>query len=118
VTVTVDGADRLAATMHAAADAIRDLGPTNTKVAALIAGRTRPPRLTGRLAGSIRPSSDATTATVGTDVVYGPVHEYGWPRRNIRARRYLSGAFASSTDQAVAMYAAAISDAIGHVRGL
>jgi len=34
-------------------------------------------RASGRLIGSIAPRSDATSATVGTNVVYGAIHQFG-----------------------------------------
>jgi phage gpG-like protein len=117
VTVTVEGADRLAATMHAAADDLGDLTGTHTLVASMIAGRVNPPRLTGALAASITGRGSPTEAVVGSSLVYAPVHEYGWPRRHIRARRYLSAAFAASTADATRAYERAVADAVSQIRG-
>lgn len=117
MSTTVEGADTLARTLSTAADTLADMSATNAAVAAMLAGRVNPPRRTGRLAASIHPSSDATTATVGTSLVYAPVHEYGWPRRHIRARRYLSAAFTRSVTDAQRAYERAAAAAVAKVKG-
>lgn len=117
MTVTVEGADRLAATMRAAAGELADMGAVHAAVGSMIAGRVSPPRLTGRLAGSIRSSSTPRDVVVGSNLVYAPVHEYGWPAHNIRARRYLASAFAGSINTALDQYGQAVADAVRKVKG-
>ena len=118
MTVTVQGADRLAATLHAAADDLADMGAVHAAVGSLIAARVHPPRLTGRLAGSIRASSSAREVVVGSNLVYAPVQEYGWPAHGIRATRFLASAFAGSINTATDRYADAVADAIRDVKGV
>lgn len=49
---------------------------------------------TGRLrssisAGQTRKTSEGYENTIGTNVVYAPTHEFGYPKRNIPARPFL-----------------------------
>ncbi|OFV87457.1 MAG: hypothetical protein A3J75_06540 [Acidobacteria bacterium RBG_16_68_9] len=55
----------------------------------------RAPILTGTLRRSItveKAKDRPLTVDVGTNVVYAPPHEFGWPERNIKERAYLRGA--------------------------
>ncbi|HKE75222.1 MAG TPA: hypothetical protein VKB57_16490 [Acidimicrobiales bacterium] len=117
VKITVEGADRLARTLQKAADDLADWTPVHGKVARMIAAATQPPSRSGALKASIRGTGTATEAVVGSSLVYAPVIEFGWPRRNIRPRRFLTSAFDSHRDQAVSMYSDAVADTIGHVKG-
>lgn len=98
--VTVEGADRLAATLHAAADDLENLQSAHGDVAQLVLdrARSRVPIRSGRLAGSGRPDSTATESVVsfgGGGVRYAvPIHWGTGPRvglrgpHNIRATRF------------------------------
>jgi phage gpG-like protein len=44
---------------------------------------------TGALVGSLQMSWDKKEARVGTNIIYGAVHDYGYPPRNIPQREYL-----------------------------
>ena len=58
--VTVKGGDRLEATLDAAATELARMTDAHRQVSGLVARAARPPRRTGRLAGSVRPAPTAT----------------------------------------------------------
>lgn len=67
---------------------------------------------TGRLRGSIRTNvkqlKHITVGSIGTNVIYGPVHEFGYPPRNIPTRPFLSPAITENIDEINKMIAASI----------
>lgn len=71
--VTVTGADQIAAAMRGLADDLTDFGDVNRQAAAALAAAAsrRAPRRSGRLAGSFRPAATDSTATVTSSVRYG-----------------------------------------------
>jgi hypothetical protein len=92
--VQVEGARELRATLKRAGDDLGDLKGVHDEIARLIAGvaATRAPKLTGRLAGSIRGSGAKTVATVragGASIPYAKVIHFGWPAHNISANPFL-----------------------------
>jgi phage gpG-like protein len=113
----VVGADRLARTLLAAADDLDDLTAAGNIAGARVLAAVRPPVDSGALARSITVDADATSATVYSTVVYAPVHEYGWPRRNIPARHYLEQASTATSSEQVDAYTAVVARAITKVRG-
>lgn len=115
--VTVEGAEQMQATLHHAAARVADMSGPNREVANLIAAATRPPRRTGRLAGSIRASSTATDASVTSALVYAPVIEYGWPAHNIAPARFLAEAADRTRTQADAIYSKWAGDVLSEVQG-
>ncbi len=48
-----------------------------------------PPASDGHLMESIARPSDGDTIQVGTPLVYGAVHQFGWDEKNIPARPFL-----------------------------
>ena len=118
--VTVDGADRLAAGMKHAGQEMLDMTPTHGKVAGMVADATRVPRLTGRLAASVRPAGQPGKATVragGPAVPYAGVIHWGWPRRNIRPQTFLADAAANTEPAWLATYAADVQTILDTVTG-
>ena len=115
--VELVGADRLESTLHDAAKKLEDLSAVNRDVAGVVAKAARPPRRTGRLAGSIRPLGTATEAAVTSALPYAGVIENGWPRRNIRASHFLQRAFADTQTTTTAMYAKALQGIADDVKG-
>lgn len=118
VSVTVIGDERLRSTMRGAA---RDIAETDlTPVAAKVArdASSRAPRVSGTLAGSIRPSyHGGNVSTVSSDVIYAGVQEYGWPTRNIRGKAFLRGALAAAKDDAVREAERQAQSALDDVKG-
>jgi hypothetical protein len=95
--VKVEGARELRRALRGVEGGLEDLKETHRKVVAVVVpvGRSKGPRRTGRLLGSVRGSGTKTGAVVragGARVPYGnPIH-WGWPARHIRAQPWLAEA--------------------------
>lgn len=121
--VDVDGADQVAATLSAAGDQVADLDDAGRAAGRLVEtdARRLAPRRSGRLVGTIRTVAGAAGAVVSAGspaVVYAGVHEYGWPRRNIRGRHYMRDATERNRDRVLAVYVDAVDDALDEVKGV
>lgn len=120
--VRVDGARQLRRTMRKADMDLQELKDTHARVAALVAGRSRPaaPERSGRLAASIRPGATKTSAIVRAgrkSIPYaGPIH-WGWPARNITAQPFLVDAAKDSEPAWLAVYNQAVEKIIGQIEG-
>jgi phage gpG-like protein len=120
--VEVIGADRLAATMAAAARSMTDMSAVNQRIAVRMANasRGRAPRRTGRLAGSTRPIADRTTATVtagGPGIPYAGVIHWGWPGHNIAPQPWLAETLQASQPAAVAAIDTRITHIVSTIHG-
>jgi phage gpG-like protein len=120
--ITVQGADVLARTLQSAGRQLQDWSSVNAAAAARVAqdAASRAPRRTGRLAASIRPSSDKTSGLIaagGGGIAYAKVQEYGNPRHNIAAQPYLRPAFADLRDALIGMYDDHMKQTLGQVKG-
>lgn len=76
---------------------VKVAGAIATKAAAevvAISAKGRAPKLTGRLASTIRVSSDGAyeAVTAGTGIEYAGVQENGWAAHSIAAHHFISGA--------------------------
>jgi len=88
-------------------DALRDVQTVTKRAAEVVAveARSRAPRRTGRLAGSIRATTSGARGIVRSPLPYAPVHEYGGtiePRGTpirIKRREYITGALEEKQDQ-------------------
>jgi hypothetical protein len=97
VTYEVVGAIRLRATLKKTEDGLEDLKALHGEIAQIVADYARPraPRVTGTLAGTIRPGATKTMAVVRAGfakVPYAGVQEWGWPARNIPPNPFLKPA--------------------------
>jgi phage gpG-like protein len=115
--ISVKGASRLTVTLHAAAREIERQQSNNSDVARGIRARAQPPRRTGRLAASLTSSATDTEAVVGSDLVYAPVIEHGWPAHGIEARHFLADAAEASTASSIQVYVKGIGDVLVSVKG-
>lgn len=91
MSITIKGDDELIAAMGKIADGLTELSDGPTQAAQAVADRARAlaPKLTGRLAKSIRGEAANGVAMVGTNISYGvPVH-YGVPAHNQRPQPFL-----------------------------
>jgi hypothetical protein len=120
--VQVDGAKELRRSLKRAGDDLGDLKDANAEVAGMVAGRASSlaPRVSGRLAGSVRGNRAAASAVVkvgGASLPYaGPVH-WGWPARHIAANPFAVNAAHDTEPAWTATYLDAIEAIIGKVRG-
>jgi hypothetical protein len=117
----VRGARNLRRTLKRAGDDLTELKGVHGRVAGVVAGVTRPPRRTGRLAGTVRGAGTAAAAIVRAGfaaVAYaGPIH-WGWPARRIRAQTFLSDAATSSEPVWIGVYTSAMERIISKVEGI
>lgn len=120
--IKVEGGARLRRTLRQAGSDLQDLAAAHAATAQLVAaaGRARAPKVSGRLAGTIRPSGTKTKAVVRAGfarVPYaGPIH-WGWPSRNISAQPFLSDAATSTEPAWQNIYMQAVDKAISKVEG-
>ena len=114
MTVTVEGADRLAATMRQAADGL-GMDAVQLDVARLIAAACKPPRRTGRLAASIQPSTDANRAVVSVGAPYANCVEYG--TKYMRPRLFLTNAIEQTQSKWLGVYEVEAQRLLDDVRG-
>jgi hypothetical protein len=121
--VRVEGARELRRTLKRAGVHLEDLKDANAAAGNIVAGagRTSAPRRSGSLAGTIRASRAAASATVragGARVRYaGPIH-WGWPNRNITAQPWLSEAAVKTEPQWTAAYEAGVAKVLDTIRGV
>lgn len=121
--VEVRGARELRRTLRRAGIDLQDLKEAHAQVGGIVAaaGRTSAPRRSGTLAGSIRASKAAASATVragGARVPYAGVIHWGWPRRNIAAQPWLSEAAQSTEPAWTSAYLEAVDKIIATVKGV
>lgn len=120
--VTVIGADRVAATMHAFADDLRDLADTHERAGALLARAAAAGvrRRTGRLASSIAVTVTGTGPVISAGnagVRYAGVIEGGWRAHGIEPQHYMSRAMRGELDGIVGTYVDAINQAAKQIKG-
>jgi hypothetical protein len=120
--VTVIGADRVASTMSAFADDLRDLADAHARAGALLAraAAANVRRRTGRLAGSIAVTvtADGPIITAGNSGVrYAGVIEGGWRAHGIEPQTYMGRAIRSQADDVVTTYADEIDRAARQIKG-
>ena len=107
--VKVHGLARLARTLKAFGQGLDDLKDANQKAAQVVAdeARSRAPKKSGALAGSIRAGRLQNRAQVrvgSAKVPYaGPIH-WGWPARNIAENTFVTSAAAATENQWLAEY--------------
>jgi phage gpG-like protein len=117
--VTVVGAAPLRATTLRAAVELERMDTADSRASAYLAQRAKgmAPRVTGRLAGSIRPGRTSDAATVTAGAVYaGPIH-WGWPARNIRAQPFLADALTQGEPTVAAIYLGEVTRIVHTIKG-
>lgn len=117
-TVKVDGLKELIASLRRIDRAYpKEVTKLHKDIAGIVAERAKQivRRLTGRLAGSIRPLASQKVARVAAgraNIPYAGVQHYGWPRHNIEPQYYLTEALADKEQEVVRRYAEAIDELI------
>lgn len=104
VRVRIDGIRRAVRALEKAGADVQDMRDLMHSMGEIVAqrGRSTAPVLTGRLRGNIRAGRGKTKAVVragGAAVPYAPIIEYGWPRRGITARPFLTMALQQTLPQ-------------------
>lgn len=122
VGIKVVGARQLRSTLKKAGDDLGDLKDAHKRAADVVANaaKQRAPKLTGRLAGSIRGAGTTTAAFVRAgfkSIPYaGPIH-WGWPARNIKAQPFMSDAATQTEGTWLPIYENAVDEALDQVKG-
>lgn len=118
--VQVLGADTFARTLREFGDRLQHLDAAarsaGGEVARLAGGRAR--RKTGALAASFRVTVTDAGAEISSPLRYAPVQEYGWARHHITPSRALTSALADAAPAVETVYTAAVTAALGKVRGM
>lgn len=119
--VEVIGIKQLRRTLKGAARELEDLRAANAAAAAIVAGaaRARTPVKTGRLKSTIRSSGTKTAGVVRAgykSVPYGgPIH-WGWPKRHIAARYFISDPARATEPEWVPLYTRLVDEVLDGVR--
>jgi hypothetical protein len=122
VGVQVVGLATLTRTMRKAGEDLTDLKTAHAAAGQVVAraAAATAPRLTGRLAGTLRASKAANRArvTAGTrSVPYSmPIH-WGWPARRIAANPWVSQAARDTESIWLPDYLKAVEEALSHIEG-
>jgi hypothetical protein len=122
-TVRVEGLNNLVRTLNRASADLSDLKDAHAAAGRLVAADAIPraPRVSGRLAGSVRPARQARRARVmagGARVPYaGPIH-WGWQARNIRPDPFISWAAMATETQWTEGYRRDVQAALDRVKGV
>lgn len=117
VAVQVEGAREVRKSLRALGAGTRDMSRVHRKVAAMVIGPAQgvTRRRSGDLAASYRVKVSAAKAQVSSALVYAPVQEYGWPRRNITPSRALTGTVESMAGSIGAVYAQEVEDLVARL---
>jgi len=119
-TVELVGGPQFARTMHALADDLQNLTAAHqaagAEVARAAAARAR--RKTGALAASFGPVVSAGGVAISSPLRYAGVQEFGWSRHGITPSLALTSALDDSATRVESIYTAAVTAAVGQVRGM
>lgn len=102
---------------------MEDLKAAHSEAAGIVAdaSKGRAPTRTGRLAASVRPGASKTAALIRagkSSVTYAPVVHWGWARRHIRPRPFISEAAQMTEPRWTPAYEEAIVAALDRVTGV
>ena len=124
----IEGGRELRRTLKKAGVDLNDLKAIHRKVGDVVVGRAKgwAPRVSGRLAGSIRAGATRRAAVIragnnrksATGVPYAqPIH-WGWPRRGISANPFLSYSAQATESAWVGIYFDYVEDTLDDVKGV
>lgn len=117
--ITVEGDERLRATMSHAADDLADMATVGRSAGEVVRARaaSNAPKVTGRLAASVRASSTASEVVVASSIAYAARVNYGMPSVSQPAQPFMSDALRDTESAVIAMYSRRVDGAISHIRG-
>lgn len=120
-TFEVQGGRQLRRTLKAAGVDLNDLKAAHAEAARIAEQAVKAPRRSGRLAGSVRSAGTKTAGILRAgraSVPYAGVIHWGWPRRGIPARPFLSEAAQSSEPRWLPVYQRHVDKALDQVKGI
>lgn len=114
----VEGDEELARSLAKVSDRLGDLSRAEEKTGQLIRSRAAAaaPRESGALASSIVADSSGEGVTIGSDLIYAGVQEYGWGAHNISAQPFLTPA-AEDTSSWIDFYEDEVQGLLDDVKG-
>lgn len=121
--VEVRGARQLRTTLRKAGLDLSDLKAAHAQAGEIAAagGKAQAPIRTGALASTIRSSGTNTGATIRAGFARtpyaNPIH-WGWPGHNIKPNPFLSEGAQDTEPDWVAVYEAAVDEALNQVKGI
>jgi hypothetical protein len=120
VNTEVRGLANFKRTASAAERDLRDTAEADRAAAAALAAaaRIRAPKVSHRLANSVRPVPVPGGAGVEVGTEYGGVIHYGWAARNIRANPFAADAIEPTQPVVVAAYHRNIDHTLSKVKGI
>ena len=119
----IEGLSTLVRTMKRAGVDIQELKDAHHKAGQIVATEAahRAPRVSGKLAGSVKSARQARRAriTAGRAAVpyAAPIH-WGWPARGIEANPFVSEAAQATESRWLDQYLRDVQHALDHVRGV
>jgi HK97 gp10 family phage protein len=118
--IEVRGLNKLVSTMRRAGVGLDDMKDANRRAGDIVAAASKQasPRLTGKLAASIRPARQARKAVVragGSGIRYARFQEFGSAKNP--ARRYLYGSAERTQPEWTAAYFEDLEKIIGRITG-
>lgn len=118
--IEVRGADRLARTLREAGRDLTDLTGAHAAAGRVMAAgaRAEAPQRSGRLASSITATASPAGVTIGSSLVYAGVIHFGWSRRNIAPRPYLTAGRDHTQPAWLPLYEREIRKALNTVKGI
>lgn len=116
----VRGARELRSTLRASGYRMRNLGAINKRVGAVITpiAAAKAPKVTGRLAQSIRPAAQQSRVRIASRLPYAGPQHWGWAARNIEPTHFISDAATSTEPTWIELYWRELEDAISSIRGI
>lgn len=123
-TVRIEGLARLRRTLREAGDDLADLKRAHLAAASVVAAQAAAtaPRVTGRLAATLKPRGLAGRASVAAGtrlrVPYAPPIHWGWERRGIAANPFVSKAAQDTESVWLPIYMGALDDVVDKVKGV
>jgi HK97 gp10 family phage protein len=116
--IEVEGNERLASTLADAAEQITDMEQASQKAGQLLEQRAsaNAPVASGALARSVKAQVEGNEVTVGSDLTYAAVTEYGGGN-NIPAQPYMGPALEASEGLVLQIYTEQAEAALATVKG-
>lgn len=120
--IEVEGAKRLRRTLREAGDDLEDLKAAHAAAAKIAAeaAAALAPRRSGALAASVRSSGQKTAGVIRAGkkrIPYAGVIHWGWPRRGIPARSFLTEGAQRTESLWIPIYEKAIEHALDQIKG-
>lgn len=116
----LQGADNLIRTLRAASREIEDFGSVNTASASTLRSRAASgaPKRSGRLAASLRASSDKHQAVMDYGALpYAGRTHWGWPSVGQIAQPFATNALENSEPVIVQAHERRVEQVVSHIRG-